>query len=87
MPFVAVNVTVYVPPVPASGVPANTPLGASNVTPDGNAPDSDKAGAGKPLAVTVNVPADPTVNVVAAGLARLHRCLAWHAARRSRPRF
>src|SRR5437899_11766789 len=64
MPFAAVNVTGYVPLVPASGVPANTPLGASNATPDGNPPTSDNVGAGTPLAVTVNVPADPTVNAV-----------------------
>ena len=31
------------------------------MTPAGRAPDSDRAGAGEPLAVTVNEPAVPTV--------------------------
>ena len=35
-----------------------------NVTPDGSAPVSLNVGAGDPVAVTVNVPAVPTVNVV-----------------------
>jgi len=35
-----------------------------NVTPVGNAPVSLKVGLGVPVAVTVNVPAVPTVNVV-----------------------
>ena len=33
-----------------------------NVTPEGNAPDSDSVGVGVPVAVTLNVPATPTVN-------------------------
>ncbi len=56
----------YVPPVPAAGVPDKlavpSPLSV-NVTPDGNAPDSDKVGAGTPELVTVNEPSLPTVNV------------------------
>jgi hypothetical protein len=35
-----------------------------NVTPDGSAPDSLRDGAGEPVAVTVKLPAVPTVNVV-----------------------
>ena len=46
------------------GVPLNTPVAAVNVTPFGNAPDSDSVGVGKPVAVTVKDPRDPTVNVV-----------------------
>jgi hypothetical protein len=52
----------YVPPLPAAGVPLKTPA-ELNVTPEGNAPISLKVGAGKPVAVTVNVPLAPTVNV------------------------
>ena len=52
------------PPVPAAGVPLSTPLDALKVTPAGNAPDSLRVGAGDPLAVTVKLPALPTVNVV-----------------------
>jgi hypothetical protein len=63
-PFDAVNVIGYVPPVPASGVPDNMPVVVSNITPDGNGPDSDKVGVGKPVAVTVKCPSEPTVNVV-----------------------
>jgi hypothetical protein len=50
--------------VPAPGVPLNTPA-EDNVTPLGSAPVSLKViVVGKPEAVTVNVPAVPTVNVV-----------------------
>jgi hypothetical protein len=38
------------------------------VTPDGRAPYSLRVGEGDPVAVTVNVPAVPTVNVVLFGL-------------------
>ena len=64
-PFVAVKVIGYVPPVPGPGTPDSTPVPALNVTPAGNAPDSLNAGVGLPLAVTVNEPSVPTVNVVA----------------------
>jgi len=37
-----------------------------NVTPLGNAPDSESVEFGTPVVVTLNVPADPAVNVVAA---------------------
>ena len=40
----------------------------ANVTPLGNAPVSLNVGTGDPVAVTVNVPAVPTVNVVLAPL-------------------
>ena len=63
-PFCAVNVMGYVPPVPAAGVPLSTLVAAVNVTPEGNAPDSDSVGVGDPVAVTLNVPAVPTVKVV-----------------------
>ena len=35
-----------------------------NVTPEGNAPDSDSVGVGVPVAVTLKVPAAPTAKVV-----------------------
>ena len=63
IPLLAVIVIGYVPPVPTLGVPESTPLVLS-VTPLGRAPDSENVGAGKPVAVTVNEPAVPTVNVV-----------------------
>ena len=51
----------------AAGVPDNVavpfPLSV-NCTPDGSAPVSPRAGAGKPVVVTVNVPAAPNVRVV-----------------------
>ena len=65
-PLFAVSVMLYVPPVPVAGAPLSTP--ALNVTPLGNAPDSLTVGAGNPVAVTVNDPAVPTVNVVLAPL-------------------
>jgi len=48
-------------------VPVPFPL-STNVTPAGSAPVSLNAGAGKPVAVTVNEPAAPVVNVAAAAL-------------------
>jgi hypothetical protein len=63
-PLLAVNVMGYVPAVPAPGVPLRTAVPALNVTPVGNVPVSLRLGAGKPVAVTVNVPAAPTENVV-----------------------
>ena len=61
-PSFAVNVIGYVPAVPDAGMPLSTP--ALKVTPLGNVPDSLIAGAGNPVAVTVNNPDEPTVNVV-----------------------
>ena len=65
-PLLAVIVMVYVPFVPDAGVPLSLPVPlplSTKVTPLGSAPDSVRAGAGKPLVVTVNVPAAPTLNV------------------------
>ncbi len=45
------------------GVPPSVPVEALNVTPEGRAPDSESAGAGVPVAATVNEPAEPTVKV------------------------
>jgi hypothetical protein len=61
-PLFAVKVIGYVPAVPDAGMPLRTP--ALQVTPLGNVPDSLIAGAGNPVAVTLNVPDEPTVNVV-----------------------
>src|SRR5918994_6324472 len=44
------------------------PVVVSNVTPAGRVPVTEKVGAGKPLAVTVKVPAVPATNVVVAAL-------------------
>jgi len=67
--LVAVNVMAYVPPVPAPGVPASVPVPlplSVNVTPLGSAtPPRPIDGVGNPVVVTENVPAVPTVNVVA----------------------
>ena len=57
------------PAVPAAGVPLSTPVAGLNVTPLGNVPLSlSVTGVVKPVAVTVNVPAVPTVKVVLLGL-------------------
>ena len=50
--------------MPAPGVPDSTPVVALSDTPLGNEPVSVNVAAGKPLAVTVKVPAVPTVKVV-----------------------
>ena len=55
------------PTVPGAGIPASVPVPfplSTNVTPLGSAPVSVKDGLGKPVEVTANVPAVPTVNVV-----------------------
>ncbi len=52
------------PPLPAAGVPLRVPVPAVNVTPLGSAPVSLSVGVGTPAAVTVKVPAVPTVKVV-----------------------
>src|SRR5205807_10418090 len=52
---------------PAAGVPASVPVPfplSVNVTPLGKAPVLLSVGVGDPVAVTVNSPAAPTVNVV-----------------------
>src|SRR3954453_18406036 len=71
MPLLAVMTIGYVPPVPAFGVPASVAgpsLLLTKVTPPGSAPLSlmtIEAPVGKPVVVTENVPAWPTLNVVA----------------------
>jgi hypothetical protein len=62
-PLLAVMVKLYVPPVPAAGVPLRTPA-ELRVTPEGSVPLSLKVGAGNPSAVTLKVPLCPTVKVV-----------------------
>src|SRR5258708_36805064 len=60
----AVMVMEWLPPVTAAGVPLSTPAEV-NVTPLGRVPVSLKVTVvGKPEAVTVKVPALPTLNVV-----------------------
>ena len=63
-PLLAVMVMEYVLPVPAPGVPLRTPVVGLSVTPVGSAPVSLNVAAGNPVAVTVKVPAVPTVKVV-----------------------
>ena len=70
-PLLALIVSKYDPPVAAPCVPLNVavPLPLSpKVTPAGSAPLSVIVPTGDPLVVTVNVPAFPTVNVVAFAL-------------------
>ena len=62
-PFCAIMVMEYVPPVPAAGVPLITPVPRLKVTPVGSGPVSLNVGFGDPVAVTMNDPAEPTVNV------------------------
>ena len=68
-PLVAVMLNEYTPLLPAAGVPDRvavpSPL-STKLTPLGSEPNSDNAGVGKPVEVTVKVPAEPSVNVVLA---------------------
>src|SRR3954447_2363187 len=74
MPLFAVMTIGYVPPVPAFGVPASVAVPSlllTKVTPPGSAPlslISIEAPLGKPVVVTENVPAWPTLNVAAFAL-------------------
>jgi hypothetical protein len=68
VPLLAVKVMLYVPPVPAAAVPLKTPVFELKDNPLGNVPVSLNVGAGDPVAVTVNVPVVPVVNVVLAAL-------------------
>jgi hypothetical protein len=63
-PLEAVMVTGYAPPVLGPGIPLSTPVVVLNVTPLGKAPVALNVGAGNPVAVTVNEPEAPTMNVV-----------------------
>src|SRR5260221_360588 len=63
-PLAAPSVSEYVPAVPPAGVPERTPVAGFSVTPEGSAPVTEKVGAGKPVAVTVKVPAFPVTKVV-----------------------
>ena len=54
--------------MPAAGVPFKVSVEVLNVTPLGTAPDSVIVGVGEPVAVTANVPEEPTVNVELAAL-------------------
>jgi hypothetical protein len=64
IPLLAVKLMLYVPAVPAAGVPLSTPVPALNVTPPGSAPVSLSVGTGNPVVITMNDPAAPTVKVV-----------------------
>jgi len=67
MPLLAVNVTRYVPLVPAAGDPLSVPVPfalAVNDIPLGSAPDSLTDAVGVPVVVTVKVCVAPIANVV-----------------------
>jgi hypothetical protein len=64
-PFAAVKVMLNTPPVVGVPLSVPDPLWLSmNDTPVGSAPLSLRLGVGYPVAVTVNEPATPAVNVV-----------------------
>ena len=71
-PLLAVNVSAYVPPVPAAAVPPSVPVPSplsTHVIPAGRAaPPRVIVGTGNPVVVTANVPGAPMGNVVAAAL-------------------
>jgi hypothetical protein len=75
-PLLAVMVMGYAPPVLAAGVPLSTPAEVK-VTPAGSVPVSLKVGAGIPVAVAVNDPAAPTLNVVVAALVMVGAWVDW----------
>src|SRR5271170_4500413 len=66
--LVAVKVIGYVPPEPAAGVPPRMPLALVKATPGGSVPLSLRAGAGKPVAITVKLLWLPTRKLVALAL-------------------
>ena len=69
VPFAAVIVRGYVPPLPAAGVPPNVAVPLPlfvRVTPDGRVPVSEIVAAGKPVVETVKLAAAPTVKVTPA---------------------
>ena len=59
-PLLALNTSAY---VPGAVVDATVSVGLVNVTPAGKVPDSVNVDAGKPLAVTVKLPATPEATV------------------------
>src|SRR5438874_2127417 len=70
-PFAATMDNEYTPPLPAAGVPDRVAVPSPlswNVTPAGGVTDSERVGAGNPVAVTVKLPADPTVKVAVPAL-------------------
>jgi hypothetical protein len=69
----AVIVRRYAPDVPVAGVPDSKPE-AEKVTPRGRTPVSLNEAAGKPVAVTVKLAAEPSVKIVAAALAMVGAC-------------
>ena len=64
-------------PVLAAGVPLSTPVVVLNVTPLGSVPLSLSVGVGTPVAVTVKLPAVPTVKVVLLALVMAGAWVAW----------
>lgn len=62
--MLAVKVMLYVPAVPAAGVPLSVFVAVLNVTPFGRVPASLIEGVGFPVAVTLKDPPRFTVNVV-----------------------
>jgi len=65
-PLLAVMVIIYMPPVPAAGVPESVPVPlplSTNVTPEGSEPVLLRLGLGLPVVVTVRPPAVPVVKV------------------------
>ncbi len=49
--------------MPATGAPPNTPVDTLKLTPLGSVPFALSVGVGVPVAVTVKLPAAPTVNI------------------------
>jgi hypothetical protein len=63
----ALKTMLYVPSLPAAGIPARVPVPfplSTNDTPVGRDPVLVNDGAGEPAVVTVKVPANPVVKVV-----------------------
>ena len=69
--MLTINVKEYVPPVLGAGVPLKLAVPFPlflNVTPAGNVPVAIRNGVGVPVAVTVKLPATPTVKRVVLAL-------------------
>ena len=54
--------------MPAAGVPLNTPVAGTKLTPEGKVPVKERVGVGSPLATTVKLPAIPSVKLVLSAL-------------------